>query len=214
MEFKAVIFDMDGVIVNTVPIHFKAWKKMFTEYGKNFTVEDYQRKVDGIPRTDGARAILTDFSDNRLKEATDKKQKYFLEFLKKDKIPVFKTTVIFIKELIENNIKTAVISSSKNCPYVLERAKLNKLFNVRISGNDITKGKPDPEIFLMATERLRLKPIDCIVVEDAVLGVEAAERAGMFCIGIDRHNTPEKLKKANVVIKDLSEINFTKLKGL
>ena len=86
---KAAIFDLDGVIVNTVPLHFKAWKMMFSEYGKEFNFDDYKQKVDGIPRMDGARAILTDLSDEELKKAADKKQVYFLEYLNSEDIPVY-----------------------------------------------------------------------------------------------------------------------------
>ena len=79
--FRGAIFDVDGVLVDTVPIHFKAWKKMFSEYGVDFTFDDYKSKVDGIPRYDGARAILKNLSDTEIKEAGDRKQRYFLEFI-------------------------------------------------------------------------------------------------------------------------------------
>ena len=88
MEFEAAIFDMDGVIVNTVPLHFKAWKKMFAEYGLTFTFEDYKRNVDGIPRVNGARAILKNVSEEELKKACDRKQSYFLKYIKTEKIRV------------------------------------------------------------------------------------------------------------------------------
>ena len=113
-NFKAAIFDLDGVIVDTVPIHYRAWKKMFSEYGKDFTFEDYKQKVDGIPRLDGARAILTDFSDEDIKKACDTKQGYFLEFIEKDEIPTHKSTMKLIEELKSHSIKVANISSSKN----------------------------------------------------------------------------------------------------
>jgi beta-phosphoglucomutase len=213
-KFKGAIFDLDGVVVDTVPIHFKAWKKMFTEYGKKFTFKDYKEKVDGIPRIDGGKAILYNLSPEELVEATDKKQTYFLEYLKEDKIPVFKTTITLIKELKDKGIKIAVISSSKNLPYISERTGINKLLDVEISGSDITKGKPDPQIFLMAAEKTGLKPENCVVFEDAVLGVEAAKQAKMLCIGIDRHNDPQRLKDADIIVKDLKEITYKKIKSL
>ncbi len=213
-EIKGAIFDMDGVIVDTVPIHFKAWKKMFTEYGKKFTFQDYKEKVDGIPRTDGGRAILTDLSIKELIKATDKKQKYFLEYLKKEKIPVFRTTIKLIKELKSKGIKIVVISSSKNSPYILKRTGIIKLLDTEVNGNDITKGKPHPQIFLMAAQKMGLKPENCVVFEDAILGVKAAKRAKMLCIGIDRHNDPQRLKEADLVVTDLKEINYNKLKSI
>ena len=155
---KAVIFDLDGVIVNTVPVHFKAWKKMFGEYGIKFGFDDYKRKVDGIPRMDGARAILKDLNKEELEEAARKKQSYFLKFLKKNKIQIHKTTIKLIEGLKEIGIKVAVISSSKNCKYILDKIKLTKKLDAIITGNDITKGKPDPQVFLLASRKSKIKP--------------------------------------------------------
>lgn len=211
MTFKAVISDLDGVIVNTVPIHFRAWKRMFNEYGKKFTFKDYEQKVDGIPRVDGAKAILTDFEDEKLKIACDKKQSYFLEYLKSEPVPVFDSTVKLMKDLRNKGIEIAVISSSKNCPYILGKINLYPDIDAEINGNDITKGKPDPQIFLMAAERLGVKPAESLVFEDALLGVEAAKRGGMKCIGIDRNNNPGKLKKADLIVTDLSEVNYERI---
>jgi len=223
--FKGAIFDLDGVIVNTVPIHFKAWRKLFTKYGEKFTFQDYKTKVDGIPGLNGARAILAPFRGpvrvprNKLPEkevvkAANKKRKYFLEFLKKEKIPVFKSTVKLIKELRRKKIKIAAISSSKVAKHILKKTKLFNLFDTVVTGDEITKGKPDPQIFLLAAKRLKLKPKDCVVFEDALLGVEAAKKAKMFCLGIDHYNDPLRLKKAILIVKDLKEINYNKLKQL
>ncbi len=213
-EIKGAIFDLDGVVVDTVPIHFKAWKQMFAEYGKKFTFQDYKERVDGIPRIDGGRAILTDLSTRKLIKATDKKQKYFLEYLKKEKIPVFKTTIKLIKGLRSKGIKIAVISSSKNSPYILKRIGVMKLLDAEVNGSDITKGKPHPQIFLMAAEEIGLKPKNCVVFEDAILGVRAAKRAKMLCIGIDRYKDPQRLRGADLVVSSLKGINYNKLKSL
>jgi beta-phosphoglucomutase len=214
MSFKAAIFDLDGVIVDTVPIHFHAWKSMFADYGKEFTFDDYKKKVDGIPRIDGCKAILTELSDDEIKTASDKKQVYYLEYLQKEGIKIYDSTVDLIKNLLSHNIKVAVISSSKNLLMILEKTQLKDLFEVIISGNDITKGKPDPQVFLMAAERLGVLPEDSLVFEDATLGVQAAKRAGMKCVGIDRDNHPDLFKKADIVVHDLSEINYDKISSI
>ena len=211
---KAAIFDLDGVIVNTVPLHFKAWKRMFAGYGKDFNFEDYKEKVDGIPRNDGARAILTDLDDEELKKAADKKQVYFLEYLNSEEIPVYKSTVDLVKAMKKENIKRGVISSSKNCLPILKKVNLVELFDEILTGNDVTKGKPDPQVFLMSAKRMAVEPAGCVVFEDAVLGVEAAKRAGMKCVGIDRYSKPERLKKADLVVSDLGEVTIEKIKGL
>lgn len=211
MSFKGAIFDLDGVIVNTVPLHFKAWKRMFAEYGKEFTLKDYEDKVDGIPRMDGARAVLADLSEGELNEAAAKKQGYFVDFLKTEGVDAYDTTIKLMEELKKNNVKVAVISSSKNCPDILKKIGLYRLIDTEINGKQIVRGKPDPWIFSEAANRLKLKVEECIVFEDAVLGVEAGKRAGIFTVGIDRRNAPERLKKADFIVKDLGEVDYKKL---
>jgi beta-phosphoglucomutase len=208
MSLKGAIFDLDGVMVETVPLHFKAWKKLFNQYGKSFSFEDYKAKVDGIPRLDGAKAILDNLSDKELKEAAAKKQEYFLEYLSSDGVKRYESTLDLIKEFRSHQVKIAIISSSKNCSYVLDRAGLYQFIDAEVNGNDINKGKPDPEIFLRALDKLGLKKEECIVFEDAVLGVEAAKRALIFTVGIDRYNNPSRLKKADLVVADLREVNY------
>ncbi len=214
MDWKGAIFDMDGVVVDTVPIHYKAWKKMADEYGRtSFDFEAYKEGVDGIPRVDGASFILQGEDEKTILEASDKKQKYFLEFLSEEKIPQYDSTIQFIHELKDNGIKVAVISSSKNAPYILETIGLAKHLDALVCGHDITKGKPDPQIFLMAAERMNLKPACCVVFEDAVLGVEAGKNGGMYTVGIDRYENPDRLQTADQVIKDLGEITYESFKS-
>jgi len=212
--FKGAIFDLDGVIVDTVPIHFKAWKKMFSEYGIDFTFDEYKSKVDGIPRYDGARAILTDISEAELKEAGDRKQKYFLEFIEKEEILVDDSSIDLVKELKRHNKKIAFASSSRNCKRILQRVKIIHLADAIVDGNDITRAKPDPQIFRLACERLGCAYAECVVFEDAVLGVEAAVNGKMLCIGIDRYGNPKRLAKANLVVEDLSKVDYKTIEGL
>lgn len=206
--------DLDGVLVNTVPLHFKAWKRMFLKYGRRFTFQDYKRKVDGILRLDGTRAILTNLNFGELKRAADLKQKYYLELINKKGVEVYKTSLDLIKELKLHHIKIAVISSSKNCSLILKKTGIYKEIDVKVDGNDIKRGKPNPQIFLVALKRLGFKKDECIVFEDASQGVEAAKRAGIFTIGVDRHRDPPRLKKSDIIIRDLSEIKYKELKGL
>lgn len=211
---SGVIFDLDGIVVNTVPIHFKAWEKMFNEYGKDFTFSDYKDKVDGIPRFDGAANILTDLSKEEIQIAGQKKQDYFRFLLDSDEIPVYKTTINLIKELKENGIPSAVISSSKNCTYILKKINIFELLDVVVDGQRGLTGKPDPEIFLVAAAELKVTPKTCVVFEDALLGVESAKNAGMYVIGIDRYNNHQRLKKADKILEDVSDISFNELINL
>lgn len=214
MSFKGAIFDLDGVIVDTVPLHFNAWKRMFSEYGMDFTFEDYREKVDGIPRLDGAKAILTELDAGELEKAAARKQRYYLELVDKGEIGTYPSTVDLIKELKKKGIKIAAASSSKNCRYILKKVNLVSLFDTIVSGGDFKKGKPDPEIFLLSASRLGFSADEVVVFEDAILGVEAAKNGNMRCVGIARREDKEVLKKADIVVSDLAEINYTKLKGL
>jgi len=205
---KGAIFDLDGVIVNTVPFHFKAWQKMFEGYGHKFTMSDYLAKVDGKPRLEGAAAILTELNPEELKQAGDIKQKFYLELLDKEPLEQFNSTIKLIHEMKEQGIKLAAASSSKNAVRILKKIDLLKEFDANVSGADLKKGKPDPEIFLTAASRINLTAADCVVFEDAKSGVEAAKNGHFLCIGIDRHNDPETLHRADVIVKDLAEISL------
>ena len=208
------IFDLDGVIVNTVPLHFKAWKRMFNEYGKSFELSDYLSKVDGRPRYDGAAAILTDLSKEEIVKAGEIKQSYFREFIDTEPIDIFDSSVKLIKEMKEKSIKLAAASSSKNAVRILKKINLYDIFEVNVSGGDFARGKPAPDIFLMAAEKLGLTPTECVVFEDANSGVQAAIAGGFPCIGIDRHNNAAALAGADKIVKDLSEITLDEIRSI
>jgi len=211
MMFKGAIFDLDGVIVNTVQLHFNAWKKMFSEYKVKFDFQDYKAKVDGIPRYDGTRAILKGLSEKEIEEAGDRKQKFYLEGIEKDGVMVYNSTVELIKELKDNNTKIAIASASRNCRKILEKTGLIDLGDAIVDGNVITRGKPDPQIFLMAAKEISCEPAGCVVFEDAVLGVQAALNAKMICVGIDRYDKPSRLLGANIIVEDISEVSYTQI---
>ncbi len=214
MKFEAAIFDLDGVIVDTIDLHFKAWKKMFLEYGKKIDFEDYKQKVDGIPRVDGAKSILIDLPEEKLKEAATRKQNYFLDSLDQEGVKVYQSTIDLIDKLKSKGVKVGVISSSRNCRHILEKAGIGNLFDTIVAGGDIDKGKPNPDVFLQAALNLGIEPSKCLVFEDAVLGVEASRRANIKCVGIDRYQNPQRLAQADLVVDDLSEVSIENLDEL
>ncbi len=214
MAIKAAIFDLDGVIVNTVPFHFRAWKRMFEEHGHKFTMEDYLARVDGRPRLEGAAAILTELSPEEIEKAGAKKQEYYLELLETEPMEIFESSVKVIEELKRRGIKLAAASSSKNAVRILKKIKLFDVFEANVSGADFEKGKPDPEIFLTAASRLKARPEESVVFEDAKSGVEAALNGGFICVAIDRHHNPEALRGAEVMVNDLSEITVDQILNL
>jgi beta-phosphoglucomutase len=204
-QLKAVIFDVDGVLVDTVPYHFEAWKRMFEEQGVKFTFDDYLEKVNGLPRSVGIRNILTDVSDGELSPLAEIKQQYFLEMVNEKPPKPLEGVKEFLHSLGENLFYIAAASSSKNAPYVLEKTKLAPHFNTIVSGHDFKKPKPDPEIFLTAAERLGMDPSECIVFEDAYHGVEAGKRGGMYTIGLLTSDDQKIPGIAHHTIKDFKK---------
>ena len=231
--YDAVIFDLDGVITKTAKIHVAAWKTLFDEYlekkkrGDRFDINsDYKRYVDGKPRYEGVKSFLASRNidvpygspdDSPEKETIcglgNKKNVYFHEFLEKEGVQSYEGAADFIHRLREAKIKTAVVSSSKNCVPVLEAAHMMQLFHAKVDGLDAERlsltGKPAPDIFLKAAEKLHVPPSRAVVVEDAIAGVKAGKWGQFGCvIGVDRTGQKEVLKEngADMVVTDLSEI--------
>jgi len=239
-QFKGVIFDLDGVITGTARVHALAWESMFNVFLQKIAKRekkafvpfdpehDYLQYVDGMPRMEGVKCFLEsrgiefpfgDYNDPPDKETIcgmgNRKNLDFQKVLKKEGPDVFETSIKFVKTLKKKGIRVGVASSSKNCKLILKLAGLETLFETNVDGNVSQKlglkGKPDPDIFVTAAENLGLLPGECVVVEDAVSGVQAG-RNGNFALtlGIARNDTGEalKLNGADIVIHDLGEISL------
>ena len=192
---KAVIFDLDGILVTTDSMHYEAWKKLGEEIGiTNFTKEDNIRQR-GISRMASLEILLekTDkkYTDAEKEELAERKNAYYKEMLEtlseKDVLSGAKEFLVYLKE---QGIKTAVGSASKNAPVILEKTGLLPFLDAVACGLDVTKSKPDPQVFLVAANKLDTDPKECMVFEDADAGIEAAKRGGMyaFAVGAARYN--------------------------
>ena len=241
-EFEAFIFDLDGVVTATASVHAAAWKRMFDEFlaryaertgepFREFDIQtDYLEYVDGKPRIDGIKSFLAsrriDLPEGSPDDATDKetiyglsnlKNQYFRETLEQKGPKVYTSTVNLIRELRKNGLKTAIISSSKNCLEILETVRLTDLFDARVDGVISEQlgieGKPAPYIFLEAARRLDVEPKRAVVVEDALSGVQAG-RAGHFglILGVARAGEKQDLLDhgADIAVDDLAEIQLVK----
>lgn len=206
-----IIFDLDGVLVDTVPAHFSAWQRMFSEYGYEFGKREYRHMVDGRPRFDGARAIMTEHSDTEIRHAADKKNDYYIEMIERGEFRVFETALTLIQQSQELGLKLAAASSSANVRTVLEKANLIDAFSVVVGGEDVKNGKPNPDIFLAASADLGLSVDECIVIEDSSSGIEAAKRGGFTCIGLLHEDHAEELSGADMVVTSLAEIDLERL---
>ena len=212
MQIAACIFDLDGVIVDTAKYHFLAWKRLADQLGIQFTEDDNER-LKGVSRMASLEIILEIGNrkpdDNRKLEYATLKNNWYVEFISKmTPDEILPGSIDFIKELRNANIRIAVGSASKNTPMILERVGILELFDAVADGNNIGKAKPDPEVFLKAAEMVGTDPVNCVVFEDAVAGVQAALNAGMMCIGI---GSAKVLTEAHVVVKGLNEMNLARL---
>lgn len=184
MSLKAAIFDLDGVIVFTDKFHYQAWKKMADSMGIYFD-EEINNRLRGVSRMDSLEIILERYEGEPLsqekKEAlAAEKNETYRELLKTmTPADVSKEVRDTLSELRKRGYGIALGSSSKNAKFILERVKLLDAFDKISDGNNITKSKPDPEVFEKAAEFLGEKPEDCLVVEDAEAGIDAGIAGGM-----------------------------------
>jgi len=196
MELKAVIFDLDGVIVDTAECHFQAWKRLAEELSLPCPPER-KDQIRGVSRRRSLAIVLTGnphateedlcglYTDAEIEELMAKKDEYYRELIKRlcpqDVLPGIRR---FLEDLRAHGVKTAVATVSRNCRDVLARLDLLNAFDVLVDGNLPARSKPEPDLFLIAAEKLKVLPSHCLVVEDAPAGIEAAEAAGMWSLAL------------------------------
>lgn len=206
-NIKGIIFDLDGVICHTDKYHYLAWKKLADELDIDFD-EKFNNRFRGVSREaclnmllEKGKVIATKSEKNQF---SDLKNTYYKEYLKnmtsKDLSKEVKDTLDRLKD---NGYKMAIGSSSKNVQIILEHLGLNNYFDEIADGNDITKSKPDPEVFLLAAEKLECTPEECLVVEDAEAGIDAAVAGGFKCAGLGE---AAKYDKTTYPLKEFKDI--------
>jgi len=228
MKLKAIIFDMDGVILNSEPIYYEVQMKFFSELGINISDEKYATFV-GLSQKEMWKRILQNqiekldltrktksLSRERLtiKYTIDELIKKnneinFEHFSKLENLKPTRNLINFMQTLKNKNIKLAVASSTQKrlVNLILEKLKIKYFFEIIVSGNEIKNGKPAPDIFLKTAELLKVKSKECIVIEDSFNGVRAAKSAGMKCIGFQKYNSGEQdLSGADMIVNEFEEI--------
>lgn len=189
MGIKGIIFDLDGVLVCTDEMHYKAWKRLAKELGiLGYSEEDSQRQR-GISRMESLEILLekadTIYNEDEKACLAEKKNAYFHELLKSlDRTCVLEGVEDALDYLKKKGIALAVGSASKNALLILRNTGLDVYFEQVSCGLDTSKSKPDPEVFLIAAQKLNLKPEECLVVEDSAAGIEAARRGNMKSLGV------------------------------
>lgn len=213
-NFLAVIFDLDGVLTDTARYHYLAWKQLADELGIEFN-ETINERLKGIDRMGSLEIILEKspkaYSLEEKLAMAAQKNLHYVEMVKTmtptDTLP---GALALLKKLKSKNIKVGLASVSKNAPLVVERLGISAFFDAIADAQRVKRGKPDPEIFLMVAEALGTEPKYCIGFEDAVAGVQAIKRAGMFAIGI---GDPDILMEADEVIPDLTAFKIERYFG-
>lgn len=187
-SIQACLFDLDGVIVDTAQFHYIAWREMAQDLGFDLTHAENER-LKGISRMESLEIILSIGGvelpdDEKIRRATQKNARYLelcMQMTPDDALPGVRA---FLSELKQNGIPTGLGSASKNAKVILERIAMLHDFDTIVDGNRITKGKPDPQVFLLGAADLQVAPTHCAVFEDAVAGIQAARATGMFAVGI------------------------------
>jgi beta-phosphoglucomutase family hydrolase len=213
---KAIIFDMDGVIVDSEQLHLDAFNESIKKFGIKIGMKEWSTRYVGT----GTRFIMSDvlkrnFVDEEIAPLIKRWRRNFRKLLKENGIETIPGFEKFNKLINKLKLKKIVASGGhkKIIVLMLKSLGLEKEFGV-VSIDDVKNRKPHPEIFLLAAEKLRVKPNECIVIEDTIAGVEAAKRAGMLCIALTTTTSKENLRKADYIFKNFKEINSNFLKSL
>lgn len=207
MQYKGIIFDLDGVLCHTDEFHYQAWKELAEKMSVSFDRKKNNR-LRGVSRIESLHIVLEDFSglleDHEWIALAEEKnanyQKFLSSMLPSDIAPEVRSTLEKIKN---KGFRLGIGSSSKNAEYILEKTDMTHYFDCIASGNDIQNSKPDPEVFLLAAKKLGLPASSCLVVEDAIVGVQAAKAGGMDCAAI---GDASKAKTATYNLQNLSDL--------
>ena len=204
---KVIIFDLDGVLVFTDQFHFAAWKQLASELG--YTIdEEMNSRLRGVSRMDSLNIVLEKYegilSNEQKVVLADRKNKIYLNYLE-NMVPSDVSNAVrkTLADLHERGYKIALGSSSRNAKIILKKVALEEAFDAISDGTNISKSKPDPEVFLKAAEYLDLQPEECIVVEDAYAGIDAAKAGNMQAVGIGEAYS---YAKADYHIKKIEEL--------
>ena len=210
MQLQAFIFDLDGVLTDTAKFHYQAWKRLADEMGAEFNWE-INHQLRGVSRRQSMEIIFKghDLSEKEIKAGMARKNGYYQSLIQgMSPSDVLPGALQLLQELRENDIKIGLGSASKNAQTVLDAIGLTPMMDVIGDGYSVERGKPEPDLFLHVAHELGVKPENCVVFEDAEAGIEAANRAGMYAVGI---GDAERLPGSDVVYPNLEGVTLEKV---
>ena len=209
---KGVLFDLDGIVTDTATYHFTAWSQLVKdEFGLKLP-KSIEERTKGVSREDSLKIILEELNlsvgEERFQELANKKNKCYIESLEKltdkDILPGIKE---LINDLKQKGVKIALASASHNGPFILKKIGLFNSFDTIVDPGKVTKGKPNPEIFEVASAQLGLAPKDCVGVEDSIAGIEAINSAGSCSVGVGDETLSQAFKR----VESTKDLTFTLL---
>ena len=212
LPYKGVIFDMDGTLLESTEADYRAWEKVFNDYGKELSYESYQPLL-GVKSADVIQYQLGVNSEEDIKRILKEKFDYFVEYVNENPIKPVHAAEIFLKSLAPYPVKVGLATSSRKAKMQMVLEKLNFLqyFDTIVTGDEVKHSKPAPDIFLKAAARLGVSPENCIVVEDGPVGVAAAKSANMKCVAITSTHAADKLQQADIIIDTYEDADFREI---
>ena len=210
----SAIFDMDGTLIDNTPYHFKSWQALYKKYGKGeVSKETYYTSISGVPVLETIRRVFGEGRDEaQLKALLNEKEELYRQLYAPYLSPI-NGLVNFLTELKNAGVKMAMGTSAtqEDIDFVFNKIPIEADFDAVINSTMVTKPKPDPQVFLKAAEKLGIPPEKCVVFEDSLAGVKAANSAGMKVAGITTGHTAAELQPVNLVINDYSDLTVQKM---
>ncbi len=213
---EAVIFDLDGTLIDNNPYHIEAWKIFYDKIGKPFSKEEYTKNINGRINRDIFNYIFsTTLSPEMIEMYSNEKEAMYRELYKTHIKPI-NGLIDFLEELKKEKIPKAIATSGlpPNINFMFEHVPIKKYYADVIDASQISNGKPHPEIFLKAASAVNADPKNCIAFEDSVAGIRSAKSAGMKVVGLTTTHTAQDIHEADLIIKDYTQISLAKLKDL
>ncbi len=212
----AVIFDQDGVIVNTSTVHFEAWRRIFHIYNINLTYDIYKKRMAGRKAIENIKTFLGNRPEEEIKNLLNKKNDYFKELFDLN-LHAVQGIKSFLKELKDNKVPTAIASSSRKVivDFVLDQIGIKEYFDVIVTGEDVQKAKPDPFIYFLTAKKLNIDSTKCVVFEDSIAGVMAAKNARMKVVLLTTTHKKQEIKETvDRVIENFDSIHYNEIISL
>ena len=213
---EAVIFDLDGTLIDNNSYHIEAWKVFYDKIGKPFSNEEYTKNINGRINRDIFNYVFgATLSDKEIDIYSDEKEAMYRKLYAPHIKPI-RGLIEFLESLEKAGIKKVIATSGlpTNINFMFNNVPVKKYFPDVIDASQITHGKPHPEIFLKAAKVVNADPANCIAFEDSVAGIRSAKTAGMKVVALTTTHTAEDIKEADLIINDYTEISLTKLREL